>query len=237
MGRSKGHILIVDLAGIAREIPDCLRADEFSVAIAKDPLAMDLAMAFKVPDIILLHLGKPCDDGFGLCMKLRDRSALPIILVAAPSSETDIIYGLEIGADDYLVWPCNLRELLARIHAILRRVHLSSSAVPVQIFMFAGWTLNRRARSLTDQQGRKISLTSTEFDLLTLFCDYPGRLFSRKRLLDMALGRGALCGNRSIDVAVSRLRAKIEVNRHAPRLIRTIRSGGYMFTAEVKPKT
>jgi len=230
---SKGHILIVDFASTGCEIVDCLRADEFSLIVAKDRLAMDLAMASKFPDVILLHLDKPCDASSTLCMTLRDRCSVPIVLTAKQGSDIDRIYGLEIGADDYLTGPFNPRELLARIHAILRRARMNLSVQQAQILVFAGWTLSHKARCLTAPDGEKVNLTSMEFDLLALFCDHPGRLFSRKRLLDLAPSRSALSNTRSIDVAVSRLRAKIEINRHAPHLIKTIRSGGYMFMAEV----
>jgi len=235
---SKGHILIVETGcSASRVITECLRADDFSVAVAKDLMTIDLARACKAPDIIVLDFDKPNDHGFDLCMKLRNQSTVPIILTAAQGSDLDRILGLEIGADDYLTRPFNPRELLARIHAILRRVRMAQSIVPSQTVSFAGWTLNRRLRSLTDPQGGKVILTSAEFDLLALFCDFPGRLLSRAQLLELARRRGSNANGRSIDVAVSRLRAKIELSPHAPCLIKTIRARGYMFMGEVSAET
>ena len=152
--------------------------------------------------------------------------------------ETDRIVGLEMGADDYLVKPFNPRELLARIKAVLRRVGYALDAVPVasrSILRFAGWKIDLARRRLESSQGEAVDLTEGQFDLLAALVQHPQRVLSRDQLLDLTRGREAAPFDRSIDNQVSRLRRMIERDPSQPELIKTIRSGGYIFTANVEP--
>jgi two-component system OmpR family response regulator len=158
-------------------------------------------------------------------------------MLTAKGEEIDRIIGLEMGADDYLPKPFNPRELLARIKSVLRRRTLeieSIGDVRVQVFSFAGWQLNVTVRELLSPQGAKVTVTGAELDLLHAFCERPGRVLSRDQLLDLTQGRFGGPYERSIDVLISRLRHKIEADPKDPEIIKTVRSGGYLFTPRVE---
>jgi two-component system OmpR family response regulator len=158
-------------------------------------------------------------------------------MLTARGEDVDRILGLEMGADDYLAKPFNPRELLARINAVLRRqaaaqtVSATNGAVAL---CFTGWRIDFRLRELRNPAGARVAMTSAEFDLLRTFCERPGRVLSRDSLLDLTQGRNAGSFERSIDVLVSRIRRKIEPDPQEPTMIKTVRSGGYMFTPAVK---
>jgi len=158
------------------------------------------------------------------------------VMLTAKSEEIDRIVGLEMGADDYLPKPFNPRELLARIRAVLRRRTSEPVSVsgPARQTVFAGWQVNLTLRELLSPAGAKVAITGAEFDLLHAFCERPGRVLSRDQLLDLTQGRIAGPYERSIDVLVSRLRQKIERDPREPEFIKTIRSGGYVFTPQVE---
>ena len=184
-------------------------------------------------DVVLLDIMLPGDDGFTLCRRLRAYSAVPVILLTAMNEATDRVVGLELGADDYISKPFDPRELVARIRAILRR---AGSAAPSEnaTFRFEGWSLDPRRRTLHSAAGVQVELTSGEFDLLLAFVEHPQRILDRDRLLDLARGRTNQVFDRSIDVQISRLRRKIEIDPQDPLLIKTVRSEGYIFTADVR---
>jgi two-component system OmpR family response regulator len=186
-------------------------------------------------DVIVLDVMLPGEDGFSLCRRLRLDSRVPVILLTAINEAADRIAGLELGADDYVAKPFDPRELLARIRAVLRR--MGGGAEPVSreqtIYSFLGWTLDPRRRTLRTKHGVLVDLTSGEFDLLLAFVEYPQQILHRDRLLDLARGRTNQAFDRSIDVQISRLRRKIETNPAEPELIKTVRSEGYIFTADV----
>lgn len=232
------HILIVeDDREISALVVRYLRANECRVSVAGDGREMDRALAESRIDLIVLDLMLPGEDGLSLCRRLRAVSPIPIVMLTAKSEEIDRIIGLEMGADDYLPKPFNPRELLARIRAVLRRRNtepVSSSDPAGQIVSFAGWKLNLTSRELFSPAGAKIAVTGAEFDLLHAFCERPGRVLSRDQLLDLTQGRIAGPYERSIDVLVSRLRQKIERDPREPEFIKTIRSGGYLFTPRVE---
>jgi two-component system OmpR family response regulator len=162
----------------------------------------------------------------------------PILMLTARGEDTDRIVGLEIGADDYLSKPFNPRELLARIRAVLRRSGERAARAPqAKLRVFAGWRLDTLRRELRRPDGTLVPMTDTEFDLLCVFADNAQRVLSRDQLLDRLRGRQAQAFDRSIDVAVMRLRRKVEVDPARPDLIRTVRNGGYMFTAAVEAST
>jgi len=232
------HILIVD---DDREIRDLLARfldkHGLRVSTAADGRDMKKALETRGIDLVVLDLMMPGEDGLTLCRNLRATSKIPIIMLTAMGEEMDRILGLEMGADDYLAKPFNPRELLARIKAVLRR----SSSEPaanreigdVQFYEFDGWRLNTARRELFSPDNVMVPLSGGEFELLMAFLTHPQRVLNRDQLLDLARGREAQPFDRSIDVQVSRLRRKIERDPKTPKLIKTVRSGGYMFSADV----
>jgi two-component system OmpR family response regulator len=232
------HILVVeDDREISALVARYLRANECRVSVADDGRAMDRVLAESRIDLIVLDLMLPGEDGLSLCRRLRAASAIPIVMLTAKGEDIDRIIGLEMGADDYLPKPFNPRELLARIRAVLRRrvgEPISGERQAAQIVSFAGWQLHLAVRELFNPEGAKVSLTGAEFDLLHAFCERPGRVLSRDQLLDLTQGRVAGPFERSIDVLVSRLRQKMERDPREPQFIKTIRSGGYLFTPQVE---
>lgn len=237
----QSHILVVDDDRHIRTMLTRYLTDHgLRVAMADGgEQMMDLFAQYQF-DVVVLDVMMPGDDGFTLCQRLRAQSHVPIILLTARDTETDRVIGLELGADDYVAKPFNPRELLARIRAMLRRatmVSASASAAPGNHarFHFAGWTLDLTKRALTSPRGTRVDLTTGEFDLLSALVHHPQHVLSRDQLLDLVHGRSSLNIDRSIDVQISRLRRKIEDDPQQPILIRTVRNGGYFFTADVEP--
>ena len=230
------HILVVeDDREISALVARYLRGNDCRVSLARDGHEMDRVLADARVDLIVLDLMLPGEDGLSLCRRLRDTSAIPILMLTAKSEEIDRIVGLETGADDYLGKPFNPRELLARIRAILRRGtgdDRREDETPRRL-QFQGWTLDTGLRQVLSPEGARIAITGAEFDLLHALCQRPGRVLSRDQLLDLTQGRAAGPYERSIDVLISRIRQKIEQDPRNPEIIRTIRSGGYLFAPEV----
>jgi len=232
------HVLVVD---DDREIRDLLARflakHGLRVSTAADGVEMRAVLADWRIDLVVLDIMMPGEDGLSLCRKLRADSSMPIIMLTAMGEEVDRIVGLEMGADDYLAKPFNPRELLARIKAVLRRADGAPAATADTtsgaVLEFAGWRLDLGRRGLAGPDGVLVPLSGGEFDLLAAFATHPGRVLSREQLLDIARGRDAQPFDRSIDVQVSRLRRKIEQDPKNPELIKTVRSGGYMFTPAV----
>jgi len=232
--RPNPHILVVeDDHEISALIIRFLRANDLRVSAAHSANEMDRILENGRVDLVILDIMLPGEDGFSICRRLRKSSNLPIVMLTAKGDDIDRIMGLEIGADDYLPKPFNPRELLARIRAVLRR---SSEGIPrdSKILTFHGWCLDPNTRQLRNPEGARVALTGGEFDLLLAFCLHPRRILSRDQLIDLARGRDAAPFERSVDVCVSRLRQKLERQSTDPALIQTIRSGGYMFVADVK---
>ncbi len=233
---SNPHILVVeDDREISALVARYLRANECRVSVAYDGAEMDRTLGEGGIDLIVLDLMLPGEDGLSLCRRIRAGSSIPILMLTAKSEEVDRIVGLEMGADDYLGKPFNPRELLARIRAILRRQAGSDPRTEhgVRRLHFQDWTLDTALRQVLSSDGARIAITGAEFDLLHALCLRPGRVLSRDQLLDLTQGRSAGPFERSIDVLVSRLRQKIERDPRNPEIIRTIRSGGYLFAPEV----
>lgn len=234
----KPHILIVDDDTEIRDLLSrFLSKHDFRVTTARDGREMRQALSDWSFDLVVLDLMMPGEDGLSLCRQVRSESSIPIIMLTAMGEEVDRIIGLEVGADDYMAKPFNPRELAARIKAVLRR---SSSGASVDgpndrppRVAFGEFVLDAATRTL-HRDGSDISLTAGEYDLLIAFVDHPRRVLNRDQLLDMARGRAAIPFDRSIDVQVGRLRRKIETDPKNPNLIKTVRGGGYMFTAEVQ---
>lgn len=237
ISQSAGHVLVVDDDRELRDLLDrILTKHGFRVTTVQDGKAMHRALADWNIDLVVLDLMLPGEDGLSLCRDLRARSNIPVIMLTMMSEETDRIVGLEMGADDYLPKPFNPRELLARMKAVLRRAQCAPAlpaAARRKILRFAGWCLDIGLRRLTSPQGLVVDLSAGEFDLLTALVERPQRVLSRDQLLDLTHGRAEAPFDRSIDMQVSRLRRKIETDPKEPDLIKTVRSGGYVFTARV----
>ena len=233
------HILVVDDdADLRQMVADYLNDYDLRVTGAADGPAMRVAIAHEVVDLVLLDLKLPSEDGMNLARELRETSSVPIIILTGRKDDVDRIMGLELGADDYLTKPFNLRELLARIRAILRRTqahpvpHVEGRAP--QAFRFGRWKLDLRSRRLTSNDGERVELTHAEFALLAAFLGAPERILSREQLLELSRGNDENVFDRSIDVQILRLRRKIESDPSRPKLIRTERGAGYFFNSQVE---
>ena len=233
------HILLVeDDREISTLIARYLRANDYRVMVTGSGREIDNLMQGSRIDLVVLDLMLPGENGLSICKRLRTRTQVPIIMLTAKSDEVDRILGLEIGADDYLSKPFNSRELLARIRAVLRRSTINAgelAANGARILTFLGWRIDRGLRELKSPASVRVAVTDAEFALLQTFCERPGRILSRDELLDLTQGRSAGVFERSIDILVSRLRRKIEADPHQPSIIKTVRSGGYLFTPAVEP--
>ena len=230
------RILIVDDdPGIRDVVSEFLGRHGFEVEIAADGKAMDQVLARDGVDLVVLDVMMPGEDGLAICRRLSAQPGGPaIIMMSAMGVETDRIVGLELGADDYVPKPCNPRELLARIKAVLRRRNEPRGGdQPMGAGCeFAGWRLDLVRRELRSPQGVVVNLSSGEFSLLRAFVEHPQRVLTRDQLLDYARGRDSDAYERAIDVQISRLRRKLDDNGDG-ELIRTIRSEGYMFAPKV----
>ena len=239
---SAKHILIVEDERPIREmISFGLRRAGFEVVEAENCQSAREMIVNHRPDLALIDWMLPDMSGLELTRALkRDRETrdLPIIMLTARAEEGDKIAGLEGGADDYVTKPFSPRELLARINAVLRRQAAAQTASVTNgatALTFLGWRIDFRLRELRNPEGARVAMTSAEFDLLRTFCERPGRVLSRDSLLDLTQGRNAGSFERSIDVLVSRIRRKIESDPQEATMIKTVRSGGYMFTPNVEP--
>ena len=231
------HILLVeDDAEIRELIAAFLRQSGLRASVARDGDEMDQLLSVSAVDLLLLDIMLPGEDGLSLCRRVRAAGSMPIIMLTARGQEVDRIVGLEMGADDYLCKPFSSHELLARIRAVLRR---SQVAGPSRrdgrrtVFGFAHWRLDLATRKLFSNDGLRVPLTSSEFELLVFFCEQPNRVLTRDQFIDSPHEKLSMSFERSIDVYVSRLRRKIEKDPRHPVLIETIRSGGYLFTPTV----
>jgi len=229
------RILIVeDDRDISDLVARYLEKNGLTILQAYDGTNVDDFVKSNQVDLIVLDVNLPKEDGFSICTRLRRTSRIPIIMLTAKSEDIDTILGLELGADDYMSKPFNPRELLARINAVLRR-HAVQDEPAATVLRFLGWTVSLTERRVYDPANVEIALTSTEFDVLVIFCENSGRVLPRTRLLDLLRGQGRHAGgDRSIDIVISRLRRKIEPDPHVPKLIKTVRSGGYIFACAVE---
>ena len=233
MGGVRQRIVVVeDDSEINALVARYLRENDFEVISALDSHDLDAILVRIAVDLIVLDINLPGEDGFSLCVRLRRTSRVPIIMLTAKAEDTDRILGLEIGADDYVCKPFNPRELLARIRAVLRRQQVSDDPPP-RSFHFKGWRLDVAERRLRNPLGADVSLTGAEFQLLIFFCEEAGRVLSRDRLFEAT--QAAAANGRSVDILVSRLRRKIEDDPRDPVLIKTVRSGGYVFAVNTDP--
>ena len=230
-------ILIVDDdRDIRTLLADYLETNGYRALCAADGVAMWKALGEARPDLVVLDLNLPGDDGLTLCRKLRADSTVPVIMLTARNEPLDRILGLEMGADDYLPKPFEPRELLARIRSVLRRSHAMPSNIQVdklQKMHFSGWTLDLAARHLLNPDGIVIMLSGAEFRLLRVFLEHPNRILNRDQLLNLTQGRDADPFDRSIDIQISRLRQKLGEDARLPQIIKTVRNGGYVLAGQV----
>ena len=230
MSEPAARLLVVDDdAELRTLVSDFLRASGFSVEAASNGEQMDRLLAQGRYDLIVLDQMMPGEDGLSILRRLRGPGAPAIIMLSAIGADTDRIIGLEVGADDYLPKPCNPRELLARVRAVLRRRAGGEAGPPGKTRRFGGWLLDIVQRQLTRPGMAPVALTDAEFRTLSAFLDRPQRVLTRDQLIEHARGLGSDVFDRAIDVTISRLRKKLAPDDP----IRTVRNEGYMFTLKV----
>jgi len=234
-----GHILVVDdQKEICDVVQEYLTGEGYRVSTAHDGGGMRRVLGQSHIDLVILDLMLPGEDGLTLARSLRSESGIGIIILTGRGETVDRIIGLEMGADDYLPKPFHLRELLARVKSVLRRVQSRTGEPGAQTLRsharFAGWNLDLSSRELLSPAGEEVRLTTGEFDLLTAFVANANQVLSRDRLLDLARNREAGPFDRTIDVQVGRLRRKLEDDPQNPSMIKTVRGSGYIFTPAVE---
>jgi len=244
------HIAVVDDEPAIRELlAHYLAGHGFRATQLHSGRALMETMASDPPALVLLDLGLPGEDGFAIARQLREHWRCGLVIITGRGDAIDKVVGLEVGADDYVTKPFDLRELVARIKAVLRRItpappaeastERSAVAAPPQddtgreCLTFDGWRLDLAARRLTDPLGAEVVLTAGEFDLLQTLAEHPGRVLSRDFLLSQTRGREAGPFDRTIDVQIGRLRKKLEPQAETPQMIKSVRSAGYLFTLTV----
>jgi DNA-binding response OmpR family regulator len=233
------HIAIVDdEPDITQLLAGYLSRQGFRVSALGSGHALIELMSADRPDLVLLDLGLPGEDGFAIARQLRERWRCGLIIVTGRGDAVDKVVGLEIGADDYVTKPFDLRELLARIKAVLRRLAPPAEAAAApqasrERLCFDGWELDVAARRLLDRSGESVPLTGGEFDLLCVLAQHAGRVLSRDFLLEHTRGRDAAPFDRTIDVQIGRLRRKLGDDADDPRIIKSVRGVGYVLTPRV----
>jgi len=229
-------LLVDDEPDLREPLASYLERQGFAVRQAASAAEARSIIALDVPDLVLLDIMMPGEDGLSLCRHLTEARSIPTIFLTARGEATDRIVGLEIGADDYVVKPFEPRELVARIRSVMRRTHraLLPELQANEDFQFDGWRLDPLKRRLIAPDGAIVAISSVEFRLLMAFLEHPRQVLDRDRLLDMVQGREAHLFDRAVDNQVSRLRRKIEVDSRNPQLIQTVWGGGYMLAADVR---
>jgi two-component system phosphate regulon response regulator OmpR len=233
---NKQRVLVVDDEAEIREmLSEYLNSHGFEVMAADSGKSMRELLAKQVPDVVLLDVNLPGEDGLTLARYIRERFDLPIIMVTAADEVVDRVVGLEVGADDYLTKPFDPRELRARIKSVLRRYQRVAPATRVtqestgRRIAFGRCTLDLDTRQLLDADNREIPLTSMEFDLLKVFAERPNRVLTRDQILNITRNRDWDPFDRSIDIRIARLRKKIEADPDKPGTLKTVRGSGYVF--------
>ena len=237
------HIAILDdEVEITSLLANYLQAQGYRVTQVHNGPALMNVMASDTPALVLLDLGLPGEDGFTLARRLREHWDCGLVIVTGRGDAVDKVVGLEVGADDYVTKPFDLRELVARCKAVLRRAASRDVPAPPSSggsaagskLTFERWLLDVSARRLVDAEGVEVDLTTGEFDLLHMFARHPGRVLSRDFLLEQTRGREAGPFDRTIDVQVARLRKKLELDPEKPQIIKSVRGAGYLFAPAVR---
>jgi DNA-binding response OmpR family regulator len=236
---TKITVLVVDDQEDIRDlIDDYLSNHDYIVHTAEDGVSMRAQLGTVAPDIVILDVGLPGEDGLSLARYIRENLDIGVIMVSGAGDTMDRIIGLEVGADDYLAKPFELRELLARMKSVLRRYQREATtsaskatAITTDAYKFGECTLDTRRHQLLDQNGSDIAITSMEFDLLKVFAEHPDRPLSRDQLLDFTQNREWDPNDRSIDIRIARLRRKIEPNPDKPQVLKTVRGIGYLYVS------
>ena len=235
------HLAVVDdETEITQVVANYLQGHGYRVSQLHHGAELLHLMVADPPLLVLLDLGLGDEDGLVIARKLREHHRCGLVIVTGRSDSVDKIVGLEVGADDYVTKPFELRELLARIKAVLRRLEpvAAGTELPMPSALrstrrFAGWTFDTAARVLTSPERREVALTTGEFELLNTFASHPGRVLSRDFLLEATRGRESGPFDRTIDVQVGRLRRKIEADPESPQIIKSVRGAGYLFVPAV----
>lgn len=243
MGDNSHIVIVDDDARIRDMLGDYLAEEGFRVTAVGDGEALRRCMADDPPDLVLLDLVLPGEDGLTLIRQIRAGHDIPVVMLSGRGEMVDRVVGLEMGADDYIAKPFHLREVLARVKSVLRRSGAGTRAggdapkVPAagEAVAFDGWRLDMAKRELYSPSGEPVDLTTGEFDLLAAFVENPNRALNRDQLMDIAKSRHWEAYDRSIDTQVGRLRKKIEKDPRNPKLIKTVRGVGYLFAAMVGP--
>jgi two-component system, OmpR family, response regulator len=233
---NSGHILIVDDEPRVRTLlRRCLEGEGFAVSEAKDGTEMRRRLEHEAVSLITLDLNLGAENGLDLAREIRKERNVPIIMLTGKGDAIDRVVGLEVGADDYLAKPFEMRELVARVRAVLRRAQPAERPSSAgQRYTFAGWTFDIDQRSLKRRDGAEQDLTTSEFNLLEAFVKRPHRVLSRDDIMDLLKGQDWSPLDRSIDNLVARLRKKVELDPDRPTLIKTVRGVGYTFSAHVE---
>lgn len=231
-------ILIVDDdPSLCRALARYFAQEGYAVRTATSGVEMRECLAAEMPNLVILDLRLPDEDGFSLARELRSTTDVAIVILSGKAETTDKVVGLELGADDYVTKPFVARELLARVRSVLRRTSeraRGGPAVPAgSVACFGGWRFDLASYELTSPAGAPVALTPHEFQLLSIFVSHGNRVLSRDAILELVAGRDWSPDDRSVDVLVGKLRKKLEIDPHEPRLIETVRSVGYKLTAKV----
>jgi len=230
---NKRILVVDDDPGLRELLQEYLTSQGYDVDVVADGVAMEQYLLQHRVNLVILDLMLPGEDGLSLARKLRARGSLPIIMLSARGEDVDRIIGLEVGADDYLAKPFNPRELLARIRAVLRRHDEQQpnacAAESSSRYRFGHFQLDADSRILL-KDGQELALTAGEFNLLRIFVEHPNRVLNRDTLMDLMKGYERSPFDRSIDVRVTRLRRKIELDPATPEYVRTVWGEGYLFT-------
>ena len=230
-------IVIDDEVELRAMVAEYLTSQGFDVRLASGGAELDLHLAARPADLLILDVNMPVEDGLAISRRVRAMSNVPILMLTAAADIVDRVVGLEMGADDYLTKPFDLRELRARVRSLLRRANPESpqpapdTPDPDRFVRFGRVRLDVHARQLVDDDGQPHPLTAMEFDLLQAFAQHPNRALTRDRLLDLAHNRGWEAFDRSIDIRVARLRRKVEPDPSKPSVIKTVHGVGYIFVA------
>jgi len=244
------HIAVVDdESAITELLAHYFAGHGFRVTQLHSGHALMQLMASDPPELVLLDLGLPGEDGFAIARQLREHWRCGLVIITGRGDAVDKVVGLEVGADDYVTKPFDLRELVARVKAVLRRIAPVAAVAPAPTepvapvpaaaanpcLHFLGWQLDLAARRLDDPQGAEVRLTTGEFELLATLAQHAGRVLSRDFLLERTRGREAAPFDRTIDVQVGRLRKKLEADAENPQIIKSVRGAGYIFIPPVTP--